>query len=183
MSLRIFAGITSICLLALFNTVRATPVEINWQANGGANQFERQAITFDPIKVESFIGFYSDGTFRNGVNTQGSSWFKALIQIRIENEWVNFAENDHIGGPWSSERPLDGFVFLPIDFSRGPISGIYLATTGFGQSEYLGMTTAGLGTRFIFEAAELPEPGTLVLVALGMIAALIARRRSRFNGA
>lgn len=167
--------------MALFNTVGATTVEVNWQAVGGANQFERQAITFEPINVQSFVGFNSDGTFRNVLNTQGSSWFKALIQIRIGNEWATFAENDSIGGPWNSERPLDGFVFHPIDFSRGPISGIYFATTGFGQSEYLGMTSAGLGTRFTFEAAELPEPGTLVLVAFGMTAALIINRRSRFQ--
>ena len=111
------------------------------------------------------------------VGTQFSA-IKALIYLRVGGDWELFAENDNVRGPYLSEFPLDDFVFLPVDFSKGPISGINITNSGAGATQYFGMTGNAIGTQFVFDTTSVPEPNSFSLVALCMAVLLICQRHS-----
>lgn len=158
------------CVTMAANLSWAQPIVIDWQEVGGVNMFERQAVTFTPIQVDSFDFFQSDGLFFNLGDTSNSS-IKAMIYIYIGEIWELFAENDKIQGPYHSFFFLHDFVFLPIDFSKGMISGINITNSGAGITQYFGMTENGAGTRFVFSTTPIPvpEPTTYFVFAIGLL--------------
>jgi len=153
----------------------AAPVVIDWKTIGGPDRFERQALTFDPVTVDSFVNFESSGGFRNLVGTQNST-IKAQIFLRVAGVWELFAENDKVRGVYLSEFSLADFVFNSIDFSLGPVSGVNFTNSGAGATEYFGMVDRVAGTRLTFSTATVPEPASLALVS--MTAALLFASRA-----
>lgn len=105
------------CVTMAANLSWAQPIVIDWQEVGGVNMFERQAVTFTPIQVDSFDFFQSDGLFFNLGDTSNSS-IKALIYIYIGERWELFAENDKIQGPYHSFFSLHDFVFFAYRFLK-----------------------------------------------------------------
>ena len=125
-------------------------VEISWEEIGGASSFEILAISFDPIQVDSFVNLETSGYWENLTGSTNSS-LKALIYLKIGDEWVLFAEDDSIRGPFGSTFDLDSFVFFDVDFSVGPLGGINFTNSMGGSGTYRGMTP---GTTFTFRIQE-----------------------------
>lgn len=142
-------------------------ITINWQAIGGADEFERQATRFSPINVNSFAGFSTDGHWKNLVGTENSS-IEALIYLRLDGIWTLFAEDPSVRGPYSTTSSLDNFTFYSLDFTSGAIDGINITNSGAGASRYVSMNSNGFGTNFYFEATEVPLPSTFVLFLSGL---------------
>jgi hypothetical protein len=112
------------------------PVAIDWEAIGGPASFGIQAISFDPIQVDGFLGMETSGSWRNETGTTNSS---LSLQIYL-NIGGQFAQNDSIRGPFGSVFGLDGFVFFDVDFSAGSLSGINFTNSVAGSGSYSGMT-------------------------------------------
>jgi len=165
--------------LFYMNNVSAALVTINWQEIGGYNVFERQAVTFEPIIVNNFIGFSSGGHWENLVDTE-NSLISAKIYLKLNDEWVLFAEDNTVRGTFGSTATLDSFTYLPLNFSAGLLGGINITNTGAGASLYSAMNSSKTGTNFYFNATTVPITGSLTLLISGCLTMLIpyARRKS-----
>lgn len=159
-------------------------VEINWADIGGPDQFERQAINFAPIKVDSFVKLETEGEHLNLIDTF-NSFNDAKIFLRIAGVWEDFATLTGLNGSNGSSFSLDSFVFKTLDFSRGPVSGINFTNQAAGATNYRSMNS-GIGTTFYFDIDDnpvnsMPTPGTFALFGIGIFGVGYWRRKIPFT--
>jgi len=166
--LSIVNKLLALIVLLWVPTSVASVISIDWEDIGGSDTFGRQAVSFEPMKIDSFVGFYSDGLFTNLIDTE-HSLLEAEIYLKIGDSWLLFAEDANIKGLHGSSFALHNFTFYDLDFSQGLLGGINITNSGAGASQYVGMNSYGSGTHFTFDIISVPEPTTLFLMGAGVL--------------
>ncbi len=168
--------------ICLAGNLRASPITIDWKANGGVDSVFAGAasISFTPIYVQSFESISISGYWTNLVDTRYSN-LQAEIRVRSNGNWQTVAYNDHVRGAYGtvSDFVSSDFVILPNDLSSAPIDGLMIAPNSVIYSG-LGGLNSGSGTAFSLSPLSVPEPQSamLAILSLGMLGAVSRCRRT-----